>query len=77
MKLLCRKAESAGGEVVELNTWTLKLSQYDHPTGTFEKKPLSQRGHVLKDGSGIIQRDAFCSEGNRHHPLRIKEVWEA
>ena len=83
MKLLCRKAESAGGKVVELNTRTLKLSQYDHPTGTFEKKPLSQRWHVLGDGTGIIQRDtysaflAYCSEGNHHHPPRIFEVWEA
>ena len=48
-----------------------------HETSVPQKKPLSQRWHVLKDGSGIIQRDAFCSEGNRHHPPRIKEVWEA
>lgn len=30
MAQLQRKAESAGGEVVDLATWRLKLSQYDH-----------------------------------------------
>ncbi len=43
--LLRRKAESAGGEIRDLNTWSLKMSQYDHTTGTCTKKPLNQRWH--------------------------------
>src|SRR6202521_3784607 len=44
---LRRKAESAGGKLVDLNTWSLKLSQYDHTTQVCTKKLLSQRWHVL------------------------------
>ena len=79
--MLHRKAESAGGAFVDLDTRDLKLSQYDHPTGTFTKKPLNQRWHVLGDGSGIVQRDiyssflAYCVEDNRHHPSHINEMW--
>src|SRR5438067_1810723 len=32
--LLRRKAERAGGELVDLNTWRLKLSQYDQAANT-------------------------------------------
>jgi len=35
---LRRKAESAGGVWIELPTWALKMSQYDHTTGTYTKK---------------------------------------
>lgn len=35
MALLRRKAERAGGELRELDTWSLKLSQYDHTTHTW------------------------------------------
>jgi len=83
ISMLRRKAESAGGGLIELDTWALKLSQYDHPTGTFTKKPLSQRWHTLGDGSGIVQRDvysaflAYCVQDNQHHPSRIKDIWAA
>ncbi len=58
---LRRKAESAGGKLIDLHTWSLKLSQYDHPTKTYTKKPLSQRWHVLGDGSGVVQRDVYSA----------------
>jgi hypothetical protein len=80
---LKRKAESAGGQVVELNTWVLKMSQYDHCTETCTKKPLSQRWHVLGDGSGVVQRDvysallAFCTDGNTHNPSSIAKALAA
>jgi hypothetical protein len=87
VSLLRRKAESAGGAVVDLHTWNLKMSQYDHPTQTYNKKPLRQRWHVLGDGSGIVQRDVYSAflascvvtEGNehRHHPSRIEAMWAA
>ncbi|MHB8254626.1 MAG: hypothetical protein ACYDEV_13230 [Acidiferrobacter sp.] len=80
---LRRKAESAGGELIDLHTWSLKLSQYDHSTQTYTKKPLSQRWHVLGDGSGVVQRDIYsaflarCVRDNRHHPSHIASMWAA
>lgn len=80
---LKRKAESAGGKVVELDTWRLKMSQYDHCTETYTKKPLSLRWHALGDGSGLIQRDvysallAYCTDGKIHSPPSIAKVLAA
>jgi hypothetical protein len=58
---LTRKAESAGGQFVELDTRALRLSQFDHTTSTYTKKPLSQRWHVLGGGSGVVQRDIYSA----------------
>jgi hypothetical protein len=80
---LRRKAESAGGALIDLPTWSLKLSQYDHTTQTYTKKPLRQRWHVLGDGSGVVQRDIYsaflarCVMSNRHHPSHIASMWAA
>jgi len=80
---LRRKAESAGGELVDLHTWSLKMSQYDHTTQTCTKKPLSQRWHVLGDGSGVVQRDVYsaflarCVMGNTHHLSHLETMWAA
>lgn len=69
-----RKAESAVGKMENLNTRVLRMSQYDHKTGLYEKKPLSQRWHRLggnADGSTpagnplvaetLVQRDVYSS----------------
>ncbi|QKE38130.1 transposase [Ferrovum myxofaciens] len=80
---LRRKAESAGGKLIDLHTWSLKMSQYDHTTEVFTKKPLSQRWHVLGDGSGVVQRDVYsaflarCVMSNTHHPSHIETMWAA
>lgn len=80
---LRRKAESAGGGLVDLHTWALKMSQYDHITQLCTKKPLSQRWHVLGDGSGVVQRDIYsaflarCVMSNSHHPSHIEVMWAA
>lgn len=80
---LRRKAESAGGKLIDLNTWRLKMSQFDHTTQTYAKKPLSQRWHVLGDGSGVVQRDVYsaflarCVISNTHHPSHIEVMWAA
>jgi transposase len=58
---LRRKAEAAGGELVEFSAYRTRLSQFDHTTGTYVKKPLSQRVHVLGDGSGEVQRDLYSA----------------
>lgn len=80
MDKLSRKAERAGGKVEFLDTWALKLSQYNHVSGAFEKKPLSQRFHPL--GNGLcVQRDvysaflALCVEGGTHNPSHIEKMW--
>ncbi len=80
---LRRKAESAGGKMIDLHTWSLKMSQYDHITEVCTKKPLSQRWHVLGDGSGVVQRDIYsaflarCVMSNKHHPSHIETMWAA
>ena len=81
VSLLTRKAESAGGKVVELNTWALKMSQYDHVTEVCTKKPLSQRWHLLGDAQLMVQRDcysAFLAKNvieNQHKPSQLREDW--
>ena len=83
MLKLRRKAERAGGEFCELNTRALKLSQYDHYTGTCTKKRLSERWHVLGDGSGVVQRDVYSAflaaiaDQNLIHPSRAAAAWPA
>ncbi len=82
---LRRKAESAGGEFIELNTQALKLSQYDHPTQTYRKKALSERWHVLGDNRafGVVQRDVYSAflaataVGDGHLPSHIETMWAA
>ena len=81
VSLLTRKAESAGGKVVELNTWTLKMSQYDHTCGVCTKKPLSQRWHALAGSGLLVQRDCYsaflarCVIENQHKPSLLEKSW--
>ena len=81
MSLIRRKAERAGGGVVELNTRALKLSQYDHCTHTFSKKALSERWHRLGDGSGYVQRDLYSAflaaqvRSNTLPPSQVDTAW--
>ena len=60
VSLLRQKAKGVGGEVVEFSTRTTKLSQVDHKTGLYTKKPLSQRGHIFQDGTRV-QRDLYSA----------------
>ena len=72
--------------ILELNTWSLKLSQYDHFTEVCTKKTLNERWHVLGDGSGVVQRDLYAAflaftvvkdENDQQsiHPSFTAEVW--
>ena len=54
---LKRSAERAGLDFIELDPFSLKLSQYDPATDTYTKKPLSQRWHQWGNKVG----------GSRHH----------
>ena len=60
--MLRRKAASAGGKMIEINTRKTALSQFDHTTGECVKKPLSQRIHVFGDGqTEPVQRDLYSA----------------
>lgn len=75
---LKQRAASAARKVVELNTRELRMSQYDHITQTYVKKPLSQRWHRLGETNWIIQRDvysallAMCAAENEHDPSAVE-----
>ncbi|MBK8970846.1 MAG: transposase [Hahellaceae bacterium] len=82
---LQRKAERAGGEFVKLNTRVLKMSQFDHVSGEYRKKRLSERWHLLggvREGAvTLVQRDlysaflALCATENEHHDCQLRERW--
>ena len=59
MEIIRRKAENAGGSVLEFSTKTTKLSQYCHKCGKYTKKPLSQRWHTCCNLN--IQRDLYSA----------------
>jgi len=59
MEIIRRKAENAGGSVIEFSTKTTKLSQYCHKCGKYTKKPLSQRVHTCCNLN--IQRDIYSA----------------
>lgn len=61
MSELQRKAARAGGKSETVNVWQLRTSQYDHSTGQFVKKKLSERWHIFGDGRGRAQRDVYSA----------------
>lgn len=81
VSMLIRKAESAGGEITEIRTQHTKLSQFDHTTGKYVKKPLSQRTHFFGDGkTEPVQRDLYSAFLARHcgeDCLDIRQVQKA
>lgn len=69
---MTRKAESAGGCVETIPTWTSKLSQFCHVCGNYTKKPLSQRTHNC---CGItVQRDLYSGLLIKHYDLEALKV---
>ena len=79
LTILARKAESAGGQVVEFNTRTTALSQVCF-CGQKHKKRLSQRVHDY--GCGVtMQRDLFSAylarfvEDNALQVAKAREFW--
>lgn len=83
MSKLRRKAERAGGALRDLDTWSLKLSQFDHTSGLCTKKALAQRWHVLADDSGVVQRDMYSAflaaiaDKSAIHQSRALAAWPA
>ena len=60
MSILRRKAENAGGKVIEFSTKTTKLSQTCQ-CGNINKKPLSQRWHICPVCGIKAQRDLYSA----------------
>ena len=61
IEMLRRTVASTGGTLVEVSTYTTKLSQFCHGCGQFVKKPLWQRWHQCPCGIGPIQRDLYSA----------------
>ena len=61
IELLRRTVASTGGTLIEVPTYTTKLSQYCHGCGQCEKKPLWQRWHKCACGIGPVQRDLYSA----------------
>jgi hypothetical protein len=82
VRILERKAKAAGGELIEVTTWNTRLSQFDHTTGQYTKKALSQREHVFGDGvTEPVQRDlysaflVFCCLANILDIRQVQKAW--
>lgn len=60
MQILRRKAENAGGQVIEFSPYDTKLSQTCHGCGETKKKPLSHRWHRCFCGIEA-QRDLYSA----------------
>ena len=58
VEMLTRKAENAGGQLEQINTWSTKLSQSCH-CGQVKKKSLSERWH--RCGCGVAAQRALYS----------------
>lgn len=59
VSMLKYKAEYAGKNFVDANTWTIKASQLDHTTGEYNKVSLSTRTKEI-DGN-LVQRDLYSA----------------
>lgn len=58
---LKRSAERANAQVVELNAYELKMSQYDPKTDTYRKKALKERWHRWGETDILVQRDIMSA----------------
>jgi putative transposase len=70
--------------VIEINTRQTRLSQFDHTTGEYIKKSLSQRIHVFGDGATApVQRDLYsaflatCCATNTLDICQVDQTWPA
>lgn len=54
-----RKAENADGQIIQINTWKAKLSQYNHVLNENIKKKLSDR--IMVVGDCVVQRDLYSA----------------
>ena len=57
--IINRKLNYLGKEILKVNTWKVKASQYNHIDNSFKKKKLNERWHII-DGNKI-QRDLYSA----------------
>lgn len=80
LRELERKAVSAGGTYVEVDTQSFKASQYDHFTDTCKKTTLKERKKEI--GGRMVQRDLYSAfliknaAPDLKHPDREKCIYE-
>lgn len=82
VQTLAYKAASAGGRVTMFSTRHTKLSQYDHKTGSYTRKPLRQRQHIFADG-GTVDPEIYSAwlarfvEEDRLVTTQLHQSWGA
>lgn len=59
LTILKNKVESKGGKYIEVNTYKVKASQYNHLNQEYNKKKLSQRWNYFSDIK--VQRDLYSA----------------
>lgn len=59
LTILKNKVESKGGRYIEINTYKVKASQYNHLNQQYNKKKLSQRWNYFHDIK--VQRDMYSA----------------
>lgn len=60
LSVLEKKVLRYGGSFNRIITWEAKASQFDHMTGKYKPKKLSQRWHIFEDGTKV-QRDLYSA----------------
>lgn len=60
LTILERKLKYQGKELLKVNTWAVKASQYNPMDDTYTKKSLSERWQILSSGIKV-QRDIFSA----------------
>lgn len=73
LTILDRKLKYQDKQLLKINTWTVKASQYDPFSDTYIKKSLSQRWHNLANGIKI-QRDIFSAWLIKNVKENLREV---
>lgn len=71
IEILRQKCVSLGLPGVEKVPLSLKASQYNHQSGTYTEKPLSQRWNTMPDGKHI-QRDIYSAFLLQHYQPETK-----
>lgn len=60
VSVIDRKLRYMNSSIKEVDTFSVKASQYDHRSNTYRKKALSDRWHVFQDGTKV-QRDIYSA----------------
>ncbi len=59
IEIINRKLNYSGKEILKVNTWKVKASQYNHIDDIYKKKQLSERWNII--GNEKIQRDLYSA----------------